>query len=64
MRISKTVEREDGSVVFQGTLEGPELDFVVEMGVNVLMKQGALPFAHTKTIKPIDFYPSDDENVQ
>jgi hypothetical protein len=48
MKIKNIVEKEDGSVVFQGTLVGPELAFVVEYGLNRLLVEGALPFV-TKT---------------
>lgn len=31
-------------MTFQGSLEGPELAFVIEIGLNKLMLDGALPF--------------------
>ena len=52
LEIKFTEEREDGTVVFQGTLEGPELSIVVETGLNELMKRGLLPFAATESIDP------------
>ena len=52
MEVKFTQEREDGTVVFQGTLEGPELSIVVETGLNELMKRGLLPFAATESIDP------------
>ena len=44
MDISHILELPDGSVKFQGTLEGPELAIVMEAGLNVLLQQGAIPF--------------------
>jgi len=44
MNINHIVELPDGSVKFQGTLEGPELAIVLETGLNYLLQEGALPF--------------------
>jgi len=44
MQINHTVELPDGSVKFQGTLEGPELAIVIEAGLNLLLQEGAIPF--------------------
>lgn len=49
MMVKKVVEREDGSIVFQGTLEGPELAFVLECGLDVIFKMTASPFLSTQT---------------
>lgn len=45
MQINQVIENENGSVKFSGELSGAELQFVVEVGLNFLMQQGALPFA-------------------
>lgn len=50
MEISHSVELPDGSYKFQGTLEGPELKFLVEYAINSLMATGAFPFIHEETI--------------
>lgn len=43
-------ETPDGETVkFQGTLEGPELKFVLEVGINKLLQEGALPFVSKTT---------------
>jgi len=47
MRVNHTVEKEDGSVVFQGVLEGKELSFVLEVGLEALIKGGMIPFTST-----------------
>lgn len=44
MEIKHIVEREDGTAVFQGVLTGKELAFVVEVGLNQLIAEGAIPF--------------------
>lgn len=48
MNIKHVVEKEDGSVVFQGSLTGPELAFVIETGLNVLIAENAIPFLMEK----------------
>lgn len=44
MKVMHTVELPDGTVNFQGTLEGPELAIVIEAGLNLLLGEGAIPF--------------------
>ena len=44
MKIAHTVELPDGTVSFQGVLEGPELAIVIEAGMNLLLGEGAIPF--------------------
>lgn len=51
MEIKHGVETEEGSYVFQGKLEGPELKFVVEFGLNQLMANGAFPFVTEETME-------------
>lgn len=48
MRINHIVEREDGSVVFQGVLEGQELAFVVATGLDTIIESGGIPFVSIK----------------
>lgn len=48
MRINHIVEKEDGSVVFQGVLEGQELAFVIATGLDVIIESGGIPFVSTK----------------
>lgn len=52
MRIDHVVEKPDGTVRFQGTLEGPELAFVIEYGLNLLLMEGAIPFVAKETHNP------------
>lgn len=50
MKINHTTEAPNGDkVTFQGVLEGPELAFVLEYGITMLMREGALPFVSTES---------------
>lgn len=42
MIISKTIETDDGTVTFQGELDQEELDYVLTLGLNLLLQQGAI----------------------
>ncbi|CAB4132890.1 hypothetical protein UFOVP249_57 [uncultured Caudovirales phage] len=44
MLVNKSVETPNGSVKFEGELEPKELDFVLQIGLNTLLAQGAIPF--------------------
>lgn len=44
MQIKHSVEKEDGTYVYQGSFSGKELDFLVEYACNSLMAAGAFPF--------------------
>lgn len=44
MEVRKTIETEQGTVKFEGQLTQEELDFVLTVGLNELLQQGALPF--------------------
>jgi hypothetical protein len=48
MRVMKLVEKDDGAVIFQGELKGQELAFVVEIGLEALIRADALPFTSTE----------------
>lgn len=43
MLVSKSVETENGTIKFEGELEQRELDFVLKVGLNYLLMQGAFP---------------------
>ncbi len=42
MKISKAIETPEGTVRFEGELEAAELDYVLKVGLNVLLVQGAI----------------------
>lgn len=44
MLVNKSIETENGTVRFEGELEQQELDFVLKIGLNTLLKMGAIPF--------------------
>ena len=43
MQVKHTLEKPDGSLVFEGTLTARELDYVVQVGIEYLMYHGLLP---------------------
>lgn len=53
MQVKNLIEKEEGSVVFQGVLEGKELAFVVEIGLEALIKAGAVPFTSTNEFRGV-----------
>ncbi len=50
MNISKAIETPQGTVKFEGELEQKELDFVLKIGLNVLLTNGAIPFTTAKHV--------------
>ena len=42
MEIKKSIKNKDGTVVFKGTLSPEEHDFVLSVGLNTLVEQGAI----------------------
>lgn len=44
MELKKTLEIDGDTVEFTGTLTGEELQAVLEVGLNILFRNGALPF--------------------
>ncbi len=49
MEVKVQSEDGDGNIIFEGTLKKREVDFVLNVGINYLLAQGATPF-----IKDID----------
>lgn len=43
MKINNTVETPEGTMTFVGELDGKELDYVVQTGLNFLMYNNLLP---------------------
>jgi hypothetical protein len=62
IKINKSIETKDGGLTFQGEIEGPELNFLIEFALNELARKGALPFASTKTVKMIDFHDTAEQS--
>jgi hypothetical protein len=61
MHVKHAVEREDGTVVFQGVLEGQELAFVIEMGLEAVIRAGISPFISTTDRQMHDIHESPEQ---
>ena len=62
MKISKAVETEQGTIQFEGELTEQETDLVLEIGLNVLLAQGAIPFTmKASKLELIHIEDEDDE---
>lgn len=44
MLVNQSFETPEGTVQFSGVLEKEELDLVLQIGLNLLLQNGALPF--------------------
>jgi len=44
MEIKKVLKTKKGTVVFKGEISEVEHEFILSVGLNTLMEQGALPF--------------------
>jgi len=62
VKINHTVEKPDGSVVFQGVLSGDELAFVIEMGMDTILKASASPFVSTRDHELHDIHGMPEES--
>lgn len=56
MKVKHVTETADGKVVFQGILEGPELAFVIECGLDYAINNNIAPFVSTQTFNEYDIY--------
>lgn len=61
MQVKRVIERDDGSVVFQGVLEGPELAFVIECGLDAIFQMTTSPFVSQNTHEVHDIHNPPDE---
>jgi hypothetical protein len=50
VQVNKSLETAEGTVVFEGTLEPLELDLILQVGLNYLLQEGALPFTHKDNV--------------
>lgn len=44
MLIKKSIKTPSGTLQFEGELAGDELDFVIEVGLNIILASGVPPF--------------------
>lgn len=54
MEINKTFKTPQGTVTFQGVLSQEEADYVIQIGLNTLLQQGAIPFKIMEEPSPYD----------
>ncbi len=62
MEIKKSIKNKDGTVVFKGTLSPEEHDFVLSVGLNTLVEQGAIAMTADEEIdleEDVDWIPGD-----
>lgn len=64
MDVNHVVETPQGDLKFQGTLSGQELAFVVEVGLNYLMKEGAIPFVSKEDRESSSILLNDDNDYE
>ena len=61
MNVKHIVEKPDVSIVFQGILEGKELAFVIEMGMDAIIAAGAVPFVAMDKYNPASLHEVPDQ---
>lgn len=61
MEVRHVVEKPDGKVVFQGVLEGKELAFVIEIGLDTLIEQGHIPFVSIENYNQADLHNTPEQ---
>lgn len=61
MEVRHVVQKENGEVVFQGVLEGKELAFVIETGLDTLIEQGHIPFVSIEDYIAADFHNTPEQ---
>lgn len=44
MKVNKKIQNEDGTFIVDCTFNEEEMDSIIEIGLNVLLAHGALPF--------------------
>lgn len=64
MKIDVTTKDEDGNVAFSGTLNKSEVSFVLNVGINYLMANGALPLFTGKDDDELGIIAKQPKTVQ
>lgn len=59
MEIKKVLKTKDGNVTFKGSLSPEEHEFVLAVGLNTLMENGAIPFQVGEGDELADFIPGE-----
>jgi hypothetical protein len=61
MNLKVTTLNEDGSIAFEGEFGPNEVRFIMEIGTNYLLQQGALPFVDEDGSEDSMLAPGSDE---
>lgn len=56
MLVKHVTETEEGKVIFQGVLEGPELAFIIECGLDYAIHNNIAPFVSTEHFEEYDLH--------
>lgn len=64
MIIEVETKDEDGNIAFHGKLNSAEVSFVLNVGINYLMANGALPFFTGKEDKDLSIYAPSTRQAQ
>jgi hypothetical protein len=64
MEIAVKTLKEDGSILFEGVLRQHEVQFVLEVGVNFLLMNGASPFVQDEDESEENMIGPGTETVQ
>lgn len=64
MKVSKTFETPEGSVIFEGTLEPEEVDYLIGYALNTLLLKGAIPFKVLNSDNLSKFTPAQNNELQ
>lgn len=62
MEIKKSIKTKDGTVMFKGELSPEEYDFVLSVGLNTLIEQGAIAMQGAEeelTLDEDDYIPGE-----
>ena len=62
MEIKKSIKTKDGTVMFKGALSPEEHDFVLSVGLNTLIEQGAIAMHGAEeelSLDEVDYIPGE-----
>lgn len=63
MEIKKIIKTSKGTVKFRGEVTEAEHEFILNVGLNTLLENGALPFTTVEEDEWENFPPASDEDV-
>lgn len=62
MKVNQVIELEDGTLDLKANLSEDELQMVVEVGLNVLMAHGTMPFIKDSAKAAHDLHPGTESH--